>query len=211
MNSRWTGFLVWALAAGSAVSWAAQILASPRPVPAGARTPEQVSSANGPMERLFGAAVAASAPTAQAPAESDRFKLMGVIAPGYAIVSIDAGPARTWFVGSIVDGNTALLAVDRRSADFGPPGGPAAFTLRLPEPDAVPGGAAPPAVPAPAPALLAPVAAPPPPDDGAERPQGRAARRHAGRVRALREQTPQNGAPTALPDPGDEASSTPPQ
>jgi hypothetical protein len=60
--------------------------------------------------------------------------LLGVIDPGFALVVVDGGSARTWRIGSNIDGNITLLSVSKRTADFGPPGGPTAFSLQLPEP-----------------------------------------------------------------------------
>ena len=139
MSSRWTGFFIWALVAASTAFWGIKIFAATRPVPPGAQAPQAVA-ANGPMERLFGAVVVPTvAPPAQHP-ESERFQLVGVIAPpgvtqgGFALIALDGQPARTWRVGATVDGNTSLLSVTKRGAEFGPPGGPTAFTLQLPEP-----------------------------------------------------------------------------
>ncbi|HEX7638044.1 MAG TPA: hypothetical protein VF457_06565, partial [Burkholderiaceae bacterium] len=141
MSSRWTGFLVWALVALSTAFWGLKIFAATRPVPANAQSPAVAVPASGPMERLFGAVVVPQAPVARQHPESERFQLVGVIAPtagdsrgGIAIVSIDQQPAKSWHVGATLDGNTTLLSVARRSADFGPAGGPAVFTLTLPEP-----------------------------------------------------------------------------
>ena len=142
MSSRWTGFFVWALVAATAAFWSLKIFAATRPVPPGAQAPQAVA-ANGPMERLFGAIVVAPVAANTPPPESSRFQLVGVIAPpngeassGFAVVSVDTQPARTWRVGSLLDGNTSLLAVSKRGADFGPQGGPTAFSLQLPEPAA---------------------------------------------------------------------------
>lgn len=142
MSSRWTGFFVWALVAASAAFWSLKIFAATRPVPPGAQAPQAVA-ANGPMERLFGAVLVQTAAAAPVHPESERFQLVGVIAPpngaaggGFAVVTIDAQPARTWRVGSVLDGNTSLLAVSKRGAEFGPKGGPTAFSLQLPEPAA---------------------------------------------------------------------------
>jgi general secretion pathway protein C len=142
MSSRWTGFFVWALVAASAAFWGLKIFAATRPVPPGAQAPQAVA-ANGPMERLFGAVIVPTAAAAPVHPESERFQLVGVIAPpngaggnGFAVVTIDGQPARTWHVGSVLDGNTTLLAVSKRGAEFGPSGGPAAFSLQLPEPAA---------------------------------------------------------------------------
>ena len=159
MSSRWTGFFIWALVAASTAFWGIKIFAATRPVPLGAQAPQAVS-ANGPMERLFGAVVV---PTVAAPAqhpESERFQLVGVIAPpgvtrgGFALVALDGQPARTWRVGATIDGNTSLLAVSKRGAEFGPPGGPTAFTLQLPEPAAAETGTLAPATSQPDPAQM---------------------------------------------------------
>src|SRR5471032_3460632 len=141
MSSRWTGFFIWALVAASTAFWGIKIFAATRPVPPGAQAP-QVVATNGPMERLFGAVVVPTVAPPQQHPESERFQLVGVIAPpgvtqgGFALVALDGQPARTWHVGATISGNTALLAVSKRGAEFGPPGGPTAFTLQLPEPAA---------------------------------------------------------------------------
>jgi general secretion pathway protein C len=142
MSSRWTGFFIWALVAASTAFWGVKIFAAPRPVPSGAQAPS-AGIANGPMERLFGAVAVQTAAVPAAHPESERFQLVGVIAPpggaaqgGFAIIALDGQPARTWRVGAVVDGNTSLLAVSKRGAEFGPQGGPTAFTLQLPEPAA---------------------------------------------------------------------------
>ena len=142
MSSRWTGFFIWALVAASAAFWGIKIFAATRPVPPGAQAPQAVA-ANGPMERLFGAVVVAAVAAPVSHPESERFQLVGVIAPpggtaggGFAVIALDGQPARTWRVGATVDGNTSLLAVSKRGAEFGPAGGPTAFTLQLPEPAA---------------------------------------------------------------------------
>jgi general secretion pathway protein C len=160
MSSRWTGFFVWALVAACTAFWAMKIFAATRPVPPGAQAP-QVVAANGPMERLFGAVVVPTAPANTPPPESSRFQLVGVIAPpagtaqgGYAVVSLDNQPARTWRVGATVDGNTSLLSVSKRGADFGPQGGPSSFSLQLPEPTPAETGTLQPAISQPDPAQL---------------------------------------------------------
>ena len=157
MSSRWTGFFVWALVAASTAFWGIKIFAATRPVPPGAQAPQAVA-ANGPMERLFGAVVVPTVAPPQQHPESERFQLVGVIAPpgvtqgGFALIALDGQPARTWRVGATVDGNTALLAVSKRGAEFGPPGGPTAFTLQLPEPAAAETGTLAPATSQPDPA-----------------------------------------------------------
>jgi general secretion pathway protein C len=152
MSSRWTGFFIWALVAASAAFWGIKIFAATRPVPPGAQAPPAVA-ANGPMERLFGAVVVQTATAPAAHPESERFQLVGVIAPpaggargGFAVVAIDGQPARAWHVGATLDGNTSLLSVSKRGAEFGPSGGPSAFSLQLPEPSAAETGTLAPAM-----------------------------------------------------------------
>ena len=159
MSSRWTGFFIWALVAASTAFWGIKIFAATRPVPPGAQAPQAVA-ANGPMERLFGAVVVPTAAAPQQHPESERFQLVGVIAPpgatqgGFALIALDGQPARPWRVGATVDGNTSLLAVSKRGAEFGPPGGPTAFTLQLPEPAAAETGTLAPATSQPDPAQM---------------------------------------------------------
>ena len=160
MSSRWTGFFIWALVAASVAFWGIKIFAATRPVPPGAQAPQAVA-ANGPMERLFGAVVVAAAAAPVQHPESERFQLVGVIAPpnggeggGFAVIALDGQPARTWRTGAVVDGNTALLSVSKRGADFGPQGGPTAFSLQLPEPAAAETGTLQTAVSQPDPAQL---------------------------------------------------------
>lgn len=156
MSSRWTGFFIWALVAASTAFWGIKIFAATRPVPAGAVAPQVAFASDGPMDRLFGAVVVPTTAVDAPPPESSRYQLVGVIAaPGggaaggsLAIVAIDGQPARSWHVGATLDGNTTLLAVARRTADFGPAGGPSAFTLQLPEPTAAATGTLPTVTPA---------------------------------------------------------------
>jgi len=153
MSSRWTGFFVWALVAASAVFWGVRIFAATRPVPSTAVLPQESVAAQGPMTHLFGAVQVDTPEQPRVPPESERFQLLGVIAPrtgaagALALVSVDGQPAKAWRIGATIDGDTTLLAVARRSADFGPSGGPSAFTLQLPEPAAPETGTLPSAVP----------------------------------------------------------------
>lgn len=169
MSSRWTGFFVWALATACAALWGFKIFAATRPVPPTATTPAATVVAEGPMVRLFGAPKEEEPDAAPPPPpESDRFQLVGVIAPrgggdGLALVSVDNQPAKAWKVGATVEGSTTLVSVAKRSAGFGPSGGPASFTLELPEPAAPETGTLPAAVsqpngpaPTPRPALQQP-------------------------------------------------------
>ena len=137
--------IVWALVAASAAFWGLHLFAASRALPAEARVPSRPVAVNSPMTRLFGALPEAAAAATQSP-ESDRFQLQGVIAEGargLAIVSIDGQAPRAWRVGTPVEGDTLLLSVSKRSADFGPRGGPSAFTLELPAPTAAATGTLP--------------------------------------------------------------------
>jgi general secretion pathway protein C len=150
MSSRWTGFFVWFLVAASAAFWGMRVFTAARALPAEARVPSRPVASNSPMTRLFGALPTADEAAAP-PAEGERFQLQGVIAEGrsgQAIVSIDGQPPKSWRVGAAVEGDTVLLAVSRRTADFGPRGGPSAFTLELPAPVAAATGTLPVANPA---------------------------------------------------------------
>lgn len=70
-----------------------------------------------------------------------RFQLLGVVAPavgrldgGLALIAVDDGRPRTVRVGGVIDGDTVLLSVARRSIKIGPTGGPASSELSLPDP-----------------------------------------------------------------------------
>jgi general secretion pathway protein C len=151
MSSRWTGFFVWALVTACAALWGFKIFAATRPVPATATIPAVAMPAQGPMVRLFGAEPEPEQQEQVQAAESDRFQLVGVIAPtagsaGLALVAVDGQPPKPWKIGATLEGSTTLLAVAKRTAQFGPAGGPAQFTLELPAPAAPETGTLPPAV-----------------------------------------------------------------
>jgi general secretion pathway protein C len=139
MSSRWTGFFVWALVTACAALWGFKIFAATRPVPSTATMPAAAMAAQGPMPRLFGVVAEPEQPEQVQAAESDRFQLVGVIAPaggssGLALVAVDGQPPKPWKIGATLEGSTTLLAVAKRTAQFGPSGGPAQFTLELPAP-----------------------------------------------------------------------------
>jgi len=151
MSSRWTGFFVWALVAASTALWGFKIFAATRPVPENASVPQVSIAQNGPMPRLFGVTPAPTVDEQPPSAASDRYQLFGEVAPrngagGYAIVGIDNNPPLPWKIGAELEDNVHLLAVNKRSAEFGPAGGPASFTLELPEPAAPETGTLAPAV-----------------------------------------------------------------
>ena len=74
---------------------------------------------------------------AAAPELASRFKLLGVMASkqgdaGYALIAVDAKPARAYAVGAPLDGNLVLQSVSLRKAEIGPAQGSAALTLEVP-------------------------------------------------------------------------------
>jgi general secretion pathway protein C len=178
MLARLTAFVVWALVAATAVFWGLRMLVRPQPAPAYAVAVGESVSMRGDLSRLLGATPAAAAQqAAAAPELASRFKLLGVMAgkqrdgSGFALIAVDAKPARAYPVGARVDGELVLQAVSLRTASIGPSQGSPAVTLEvpvLPAPatgtlpaagDAVRFGAAAPLPPAPQPA---PMVAPPP-------------------------------------------------
>lgn len=131
-------FVVWALVAATAVYWGLRLLVRPQPAPAYALAVGDAGALRGDLARLLGATPAApSAATAAAPELASRFKLLGVMASkqgdaGYALIAVDAKPARAYAVGAPLDGNLVLQSVSLRSAAIGPPQGGAALTLEVP-------------------------------------------------------------------------------
>jgi general secretion pathway protein C len=141
MAARWTASLVWAALAASLVFWALRLGAGPQAAPAGLQTVAPDQSARGDILRLF-----ANPPTAAAPAQqvaaASRFKLLGVVAGddtghrGWAVISVDGQPARTFTVGASVDPNWVVQGVTPGRVSIGPAGGPAAANLDLSVPPA---------------------------------------------------------------------------
>lgn len=116
---------------------------------------ETGNGARGDLSRLLGAepvVVAQAAPAAVV--ADDRFQLLGVVSPrasaaareGLALIAVDGKAAKAFRVGSVVDGNTVLLAVRARGASLGPRGGTANVALEIAPPAAAAVGTLPPAV-----------------------------------------------------------------
>jgi general secretion pathway protein C len=168
MLSRFAAFVIWAAVAASIVFWALRLGTRPLAAPAHTQVVSAASGADADLGRLFGVDATAALPgEAMAPAvQADaRFRLIGVVAPraaaaaaeGLALIATDGKPAKAYRVGTAVDGEMVLLAVHARGASLGPRGQPAQVALELPvlPPPAsgtLPGAAAPPALPRPAPA-----------------------------------------------------------
>ncbi len=122
--------------------------ASPQP-PAHAQPAPVALVARADLARVLGADPAVAPAVAETPApaaDQSRFQLLGVIAagagsgaaapgraagPGWATISVDGKPARTYRVGSVVDGSSVLQKVVARGVDIGPRGGAPAVTLKL--------------------------------------------------------------------------------
>lgn len=137
MLARLTAFVVWALVAATAVFWGLRLLARPQSAPAFAVAVGDAGALRGDMTRLLGATAAAPSAAPAAPELASRFKLLGVMASrqgdaGYALIAVDAKPARAYAVGTPLDGNLVLQSVSLRSAAIGPAQGGAALTLEVP-------------------------------------------------------------------------------
>lgn len=139
MLARLTAFVVWALVAATAVFWGLRMLVRPQPAPAYAVAVGESVAMRGDLSRLLGATAVASADKpAPAPELASRFKLLGVMAgkqssgSGFALIAVDAKPARAYPVGARVDGELVLQAVSLRTASIGPSQGSPAVTLEVP-------------------------------------------------------------------------------
>ncbi len=139
MLARLTAFVVWALVAATAVFWGLRMLVRPQPAPAYAVAVGESVAMRGDLSRLLGATAVASADkAAPAPELASRFKLLGVMAgkqssgSGFALIAVDAKPARAYPVGARVDGELVLQAVSLRTASIGPSQGSPAVTLEVP-------------------------------------------------------------------------------
>ena len=139
MLARLTAFVVWALVAATAVFWGLRMLVRPQPAPAYAVAVGDAAAMRGDLSRLLGATpVAAAGPAAAAPELASRFKLIGVMANkqrdgnGYALIAVDAKPARAYPVGARLDGDIVLQSVSLRTASIGAAQGGTAATLEIP-------------------------------------------------------------------------------
>jgi general secretion pathway protein C len=152
MTSRLLTFAVWALIAASGLFWGLKLFVRATALPASAQVAGRMGAMGGELTRVLGAA---AEPTDEdepaADAGDGRFHLLGVVAPrgdaaaaqGLALIAVGEQPARAWRIGSVIEGDTVLLSVGKRSAQLGPRGGPATTELSLPEPAAAATGAVP--------------------------------------------------------------------
>lgn len=158
LQSRWsvqgTTFVVWALAAASAVYWGLKLGGAGAPF-ATAPLPMRAPAAADPaaIARLLGSSPVAAAAQPAAPALSSRFVLLGIAASrshaGVALIAVDGKPAKPFRVGATVVDDLVLRSVDARHAVLASgAGGPAVLTLELPRPTGVSSGPLPPPMPA---------------------------------------------------------------
>lgn len=135
--SRWTvqgwTFLLWALAAASAVHWGLKLTAKPAAgVPVANAGRAAIAPDPAAVSRLLGATPVAAVPV---PTLASRFTLVGVVADrsgaGAALISVDGKPAKPFRVGVAVEENLVLQSVQGRRAVLGANGQPA-LTLELP-------------------------------------------------------------------------------
>jgi general secretion pathway protein C len=142
MASRLLSFLVWALVAAGAAFWGLRLFVHPPGLPPHAQLPDVRLAVNGDLSRLLGASPEPEEDTPAPAAASERYKLLGVVAPrgagtlgqGFAIIAVGSEPPKAWRTGAAVDGDTVLLGVGTRTAQLGPRGGPATVALELPPP-----------------------------------------------------------------------------
>src|SRR5438067_6819816 len=138
MPARLSAFVIWALVAACAVFWGLRLVVRAPGAPAHTVAVGDAAPVRADLTRLFGAPVAAAAPSVQAPAASSRFQLAGVMAPrvaggqGVALIGVDGKTPRAYRVGSVVDGDLVLQSVSLRSAAIGPASGAPAVVLEVP-------------------------------------------------------------------------------
>jgi general secretion pathway protein C len=143
MSARWWTFIVWALAAASALAWGLKLFVRPPPAPPQALVVGAAGPARGDLTRLLGADPApVAAAAAPEPVADARFQLVGVVSPrspqaareGLALIAVDGKPPRAYRVGAVVDGPNVLQSVEARGATLGPRDGAPAVALKLPPP-----------------------------------------------------------------------------
>jgi len=142
MKARLSAFVIWAAVAASAMFWILRLGASSPAAPSHTVAVSAATAPRGDLTRVFGAAPV-RVPTGpegvlQTPLSS-RFKLLGVAAPrqggdraGLALIAVDGKPARSYAVGTTVDGDLLLQSVHPRGAKLGARGAAPLVTLDLP-------------------------------------------------------------------------------
>jgi general secretion pathway protein C len=142
MASRLLTFAVWALVAGSGLFWGLRLFVQAPGLPDSAQAPASRVALGGDLGRLLGMTEQPSEDEEPADDGAGKFQLLGVVAPppsahssqGVALIAVGGQPAKAYRTGAKVDDTTVLLSVSRRGAELGPHGGPAVYSLALPEP-----------------------------------------------------------------------------
>jgi len=142
MASRLLTLGIWAVVLASLVFWGLKVFAPRSGVPAGAQMPARALAMGGELRRTLGTSEKPQDDDDDVAETSDRFHLLGVVAPrgaghspqGVALIAVGDQPAKAWRAGSVIDGETVLLAVSQRSVQLGPRGGPPTTELTLPDP-----------------------------------------------------------------------------
>jgi general secretion pathway protein C len=142
MASRLLTLAVWALVLASAVFWALKVFAPRTGLPPDTVMPSQRLAMGGELRKLLGTSAKPAEEDEALESSSDRFQLIGVVAPrgaghspqGVALIAVGDEPPKAWRTGSVIEGDTVLLAVNQRSVQLGPRGGPPTTELSLPEP-----------------------------------------------------------------------------
>ena len=142
MASRLLTLGIWAVVLASLVFWGLKVFAPRTGVPAWAQMPARALAMGGELRRLLGTSEKPQGDDDEIADASDRFRLLGVVAPrgaghspqGVALIAVDNQPPKAWRTGSVIDGDTVLLAVTQRSVQLGPRGGPPTAELTLPDP-----------------------------------------------------------------------------
>lgn len=153
VTTRWLGFVAWAVVAAGAGAWALGLF-EPDSAPERSATADPAVLPGGDLPRMVRAELPPVAPVLAPATTADRFKLVGLVAPGLtaqrmsapasegiALISVDGKPARAFSVGATVDGDTVLQQVSSYGATLGPRGGGAAVSLQVevpPSPAPVP-------------------------------------------------------------------------
>lgn len=153
MASRLLTFVVWALVAISGLFWGLKLFVRAQGLPATAQAATVGAPQGGNLTRVLG--TVAVADDAEEDTGDGHFQLLGIVAPGgtasaspqgVALISVGGQPAKPWRTGAVIEGDTVLLSVSKRSVELGPKGGPASTSLSLPDPNSVPRPAVPNAV-----------------------------------------------------------------
>lgn len=150
MASRLLSFFVWALLIASALFWGLKLFVQAPGLPEQVQLPTRPVLQVGDLARLLGASAATEDEGEPAPAGSERFALLGVVAPrgaaqssqGVALIAVDGQPAKAFKTGTVVVDDLLLLAVEKRLIRLGPKGGPSSMELSLPEPEQMAAAAA---------------------------------------------------------------------